>query len=70
MGKEGGSMKKVIAVLIALGLCGLYWLGCQKKEAPMPEKAPAAVAEPAPAVTPPPPPPPPPPAGGEEKTGE
>ena len=28
-------MKKVLAVMVALGLCGLYWLGCQKKEGPV-----------------------------------
>jgi hypothetical protein len=51
-------MKKLIAVLVVLGLCGLYWYGCQKKEAPTTTEPEAAVTEPAPdaATTPPPPP--------------
>jgi hypothetical protein len=67
-------MKKVLAVLVALGVCSMFWFGCQKKEG-----APAG-APPAPAVKqmaptmPPPPPPPPPPApaapAGEEKKAE
>lgn len=62
-------MKKVLAVLVALGLCGLYWLGCQKKAAGPEDAAPApAVTKPAMPATPPPPPPPPPaPAEGEQK---
>ena len=55
--EEGGKMKKLIAVLVVLGLCGLYWYGCQKKEAPTTTEPEAAVTEPAPeaATTPPPP---------------
>ena len=54
-------MKKCLAVLVVLGLCGLYWFGCQKKQATEPA-APEAVVEQPEVVTPPPPPPPPPPA--------
>ncbi|MFA4874741.1 MAG: hypothetical protein WC956_01840 [bacterium] len=63
-------MKKVLAVVVALGLCGLYWLGCQKKQGAPEGAMPAApaVTKPAPAMTPPPPPPPPP--AGEEKKAE
>ena len=64
-------MKKLLAVLVVLGLCGLYWYGCQKKGAPAPADTGAAVTQPAPeAATPPPPPPPPPPPAEEEAEGE
>ena len=62
-------MKKFIAIVVALGVCGLVWAGCQKKGAEPVQGAPKPeVVKP---VTPPPPPPPPPPpappAGGEEE---
>ena len=59
-------MKKFLVVLVALGLCGLYWLGCQKKQATEPAAPATEVTQPE-AATPPPPPPPPVPAPEGEK---
>jgi len=50
-------MKKFIAVLVVLGLCGLYWYGCQKKEAPTTTEPETEMTQPAEETTPPPPPP-------------
>lgn len=66
-------MKRVVAVAVALSVCGLFWAGC-KKVADMGGMKPAEVSKPAvpPAPMPPPPPPPPSAAGvpTEEKTGQ
>ena len=56
-------MKKFLAVLVVIGLCGLYWFGCQKKEATE-----AGMEQPE--IVTPPPPPPPPPAPAAEAEGE
>ncbi len=62
-------MKKFLAVLVVLGLCGLYWYGCHKKEAPTTgETTEPTMMEQAPEATTTPPPPPAPPA--EEAEGE
>jgi len=51
-------MKKFITIVVALGVCGFVWAGCQKKAVePTPEAPTPEVAQP---VEPPPPPPPPP----------
>ncbi|HPM41354.1 MAG TPA: hypothetical protein PLY45_02835 [bacterium] len=62
-------MKKFIAIVVALGVAGFVWAGCQKKAVETTPEAPKAeVAQP---MTPPPPPPPPPPPApapeGEQK---
>ncbi len=58
-------MKKFIAVLVVLGLCGLYWYGCQKKEAPMATEPETEMTQPAEEATTTPPPPAETPAEGE-----
>lgn len=58
-------MKKFLAVVVVLGLCGLYWYGCQKKEAPTTTEPEAAMTQPAPEAATPTPTPPPAPAAEE-----
>lgn len=55
-------MKKVIAIAVAIAVCGLYWYGCQKKATSPAEETPE-MTEPAA------PPPPPPPPGAEPTEG-
>ncbi|MBN1282472.1 MAG: hypothetical protein JXA24_01695 [Proteobacteria bacterium] len=62
-------MKKFLAVVVALGLCGLYWLGCQKKQATETAAPETEIAQPE-EVTPPPPPPPAPEAPVEGEKAE
>ena len=54
-------MKRLIGVVVAVAVCGLFWTGCQKKAEPVkgPEAKPAPMGAP---TMPPPPPPPPAPA--------
>lgn len=57
-------MRKLIAVAVAVTMCGLVWAGCQKSTTPE-TNAPAAAVKPVMPAPPPPPagmPPPPPPA--------
>ena len=63
-------MKKFLAVLVVIGLCGLYWFGCQKKQATEPAAPEVGMEQPAAVIPPPPPPVPeaPAPEAEEEKT--
>ncbi|MFH0800562.1 MAG: hypothetical protein V2A66_10345 [Pseudomonadota bacterium] len=60
-------MKKILAVAVALTICSLYGLGCQKKAVDQKAGGPAKMEQ---KLMPPPPPPPPPtptpPAGAEQ----
>ncbi len=59
-------MKKLIALLVAVGICGLYWLGCTKQQAEPGVEEEMVVEEEV--VPTPPPPPPPAPKAMEEKS--
>lgn len=59
-------MKKLIALLVAVGICGLYWLGCTKQQPePVAEEGMVVEEEVVPTT---PPPPPPAPEAMEEKS--
>ena|GEM_PF-2028093 len=47
-------MKRLIAVMVAVGICGFYWFGCKKAEMPAPVTEEVTIEEEA-AVTPEPP---------------
>lgn len=54
-------MKKIVAVMVAVGLCAVGFMGCEKKAGAPVDQKPVVGAK-APIATPPVPPPPPPPA--------
>ena len=47
-------MKRLIAVMVAVGICSFYWFGCKKSEAPAPVTEEVVIEEEA-TVTPAPP---------------
>ena len=38
-------MKRLIAVMVAVGICGFYWFGCKKSEVPAPVTEEAVIEE-------------------------
>ena len=48
-------MKRVIAVIVAVGICGFYWFGCKRVEMPAPVTEELTIIEEEATITPPPP---------------